>query len=197
MATLSELIADVYTITNRPDLVAETALAVKKATLKAHHSDFFPKDLYETGIQWATPAYIQSLDYRTLIPRWRQIKFLRKYDNTGSAAGDFFTILTPDETLDSYSVAKEDIAYLAGEMYEIRSSTQDQYMLVGCYRHPDIATSTFSSWIALDHPYAIIYEAAATIFGTIGWNEEAQRLRQTEVAEQFGELKMELTVKGY
>jgi hypothetical protein len=195
MATLNELIADVYTITNRPDLVAETLLAVKKATLKAHHSDFYDKDVFETGIQWATPAFIQSLDYRTLVPRWRHLKFLRKYDATGETPGDFFTILTPDQTLDSYGVSKENVCYLAGEMIEIRSDEEDQYMLLGCYRHPDITTENFSSWIALDHPYMIVYEAAASIFKTIGFDEQVAAMRQ-EIAEQFVSLKMELALKG-
>jgi hypothetical protein len=195
MATLTELIADVYVATNRPDLVADTLLAVKKATLKAHHSDFFPKDAFETGIQWATPAFLQSLEYRTLVPRWRAPKFLRKYDSTGDTPGDFFTFLTPEQTLDSYSVQKEDICYVAGELIEIKSSTEDQYMLLGCYRHPDITEATFSSWIALDHPYLIVYEAAATVLKTIGKAEEATAMKQ-EVAEQYATLKMELALIG-
>lgn len=195
MATLNELIADVYTVTNRPDLVADTLLAVKKATLKAHHSDFYPKDLFETGIQWATPDFLQSLDYRTLVPRWRHLKFLRKYDDTGSTPRDFFTILTPDQTLDSYNVSRENVCYLAGEFIEIRSDTEDAYMLLGCFLHPDITEATFSSWIALDHPYAIIYEAAATIFKTIGFDEQATAMR-AEVGEQYMALRMELALKG-
>ena len=195
MATLSELIADTYVVTNRPDLVADTLLAVKKATLKAHHSDFYAKDVFETGIQWATPGYFQSLEYRTLVPRWRQMKFLRKYDATGETPGDFFTILTPDQSLDSYGIAKENICYLAGEMIEIRSDTEDEYMLLGCYRHPDITEANFSSWIALDHPYLIVYEAAATILKAIGKAEDATALRQ-EVAEQASALKMELALTG-
>jgi len=65
MATFAELVADVYIATNRPDLVTQTALAVKVATLKAHQTDFYPKDIFETGIQWNPVAYVQSLSYRT------------------------------------------------------------------------------------------------------------------------------------
>ena len=52
MASFTSLLNDVYTITNRPDLIAETKLAVKQATLKMHQSDYYPKDLFETGIAW-------------------------------------------------------------------------------------------------------------------------------------------------
>ena len=192
MATFSELVADVYVITNRPDLVAETKLAVRMATLKAHQSDFYPKDLYETGINWTDPDYIQSLDYRTLVPRWRAFKYLRKYSN--NVPGEFFSILTPEQTLDRYSINKDNICYIAGEMLEIRSSTADSYMILACYLNPITDENTFSSWIALDHPYAIVYEAARTIFKQIGWDEQAAQVRQ-EVGEQYQILKQE--VVGY
>lgn len=196
MATFAELVSDVKLITNRPDLDDETKMAVRVATLKAHHSDYYPKDLFETGITWNTPAYTQSFEYRTLIPRWRALKFLRKYDATGSTAGIPFTLLTPDEIFDSYGIERENVCYLAGENLEIKSSTQDDNMLIGCYRHPDTSEATYSSWIALDHPYAIVFDAAATIFRNIGFDEQAAQMAR-QIAEQYQELKMEITGGGY
>jgi hypothetical protein len=193
MASFAELVSDAYLLTNRPDLVNETKLAVKAATLKAHQSDFYPKDLYEIGISWPTPDYIQSIEYRTLVPRWRAFKYLRKY-TSGSPAG-FIKLLTPEMTLDRYSINKEDVCYLAGEMLEIRSSTQDVNMILACYINPIIDENTFSSWIALDHPYAIVYEAARSIFKQIGWDEQAASIKQ-EVAEQYQILKQEITAYG-
>jgi hypothetical protein len=192
MATFAELVSDVYTLTNRPDLVAETKLAVKAATLKAHQSDFYPKDLFETGITWSEPAYIQSIDYRALVPRWRAFKYLRKYSN--GMPGDFIKMLTPEQVLDSYGYQKADICYIAGEMLEIRSSTEDAYMIIACYVNPNTDENNFSSWIALDHPYAISYEAARSIFKQIGFDEQASSIRQ-EVMEQYQILKQE--VVGY
>ena len=196
MATFAELVADVKTLTNRPDLDSEIKLAVKKATLKAHHSDFYPKDLYEVGITWATPAYTQSLEYRTLIPRFRAIKWLRKTESATADPGAFLTLVTPEQVLDSYSLARSDIFYLAGEQLEIKSSTQDDFMLLGCYLHPDITENGYSSWIALDHPFLIEYEATAAIFKQIGFDEQAAQIRQ-EVAEQYAELKLEITAGGF
>lgn len=193
MASFAELLSDTYIITNHPNLVNETKLAVKAATLKAHQSDFFPKDLYEVGINWTTPDYIQSLDYRTLIPRWRAFKYLRKY--TSGAPGDFISLLTPEQTLDRYAINREDVCYVAGEMLEIRSSTQDDYMILSCYINPIVDENAYSSWIALDHPYAIVYEAARSIFKQIGWDEQAAQIRQ-EVAEQYQILKQEVTAYG-
>lgn len=193
MATFAELTSDVYAITNRPDLVSETRLAIKAATLKAHHSDYYPKDLYETGISWDNVGYIQTLDYRRLVPRWRAFKYLRKYTNGNP--GEFFKLLTPEMTLDSYSVNKENVCYLAGDSLEIRSSSHDSYMLLACYIHPQLDPADFKSWIALDHPYAIVYEAARSVFKQIGWDEQAAQIKQ-EVAEQYQILKQEVTAYG-
>lgn len=192
MATFAELVSDVHTITNRPDLVTETKLAVRVATLKAHQSDFFPKDMYEVGIQWPTPDYIQSIEYRALIPRWRAFKYLRKYTN--NTPGVLFTLLTPEQVLDRYGLQKSDICYIAGEMLEIKSSSQDTNMILACYINPVLDENAFSSWIALDHPYAIVYEAARTVFKQIGFDEQATQIRQ-EVMEQYQILKQE--VVGY
>lgn len=192
MATFAELVSDVYVLTNRPYLVDETKLAVKMATLKAHQSDYYPKDLHEVGISWSEPAYIQSIEYRTLLPRWRAFKYLRKYYNDAPAG--FFTLLTPEMTLDRYGCNKENVCYIAGEMLEIRSDTQDSNMILGCYLNPITDENTYTSWIALDHPYAIIFEAARIIFRQVGSVDESNSMRQ-EVAEQYQILKQE--VVGY
>ncbi len=181
MASLNSLMTDVFTITNRPDLIAETKLAVKQATLKMHHVDYFPKDLHETGLSWNPADFVQSLAYKTLIPRWRTFKYLRKYAD--SRATDFFQLLTVEETLDRYAANKENVCYIAGDQLEIRSSTQDAYMLLGCYLHPDLTDDGYSSWIADEHPYAIINDAAASVFKMIGFDEQAAYLKQNVVEQ--------------
>lgn len=194
MATFSELCADVYTITNRPDLVAETKLAVRQATLKMHQSDFYPKDMAETGIVFDTSKTKQSLTYRDIFPRWRAFKYLRKYSDGNPGA--FLTLLSPEESLDRYAVNKEDICYIAGEQIEIRSSTDLQYAILGCYVNPIITEADFSSWIAVEQPFAIVFDAAALVFKSIGWDEQASMMKQ-QVGEQVAILKQQITGVGY
>lgn len=172
MATFTELLADVYTLTNRPDLVNETKLAVKAATLKAHQSDYYYKDLLETGVSFSSAAYVQGLEYRTILPRFRSLKYIRKTDVNGTP-GKILDPIAPALVLDVYGIAREDVYYAAGELIQIKSSTELQYILLGCYLNPDVAESTYSSWVALDHPYYIVYEAAITIFKAIGQDEQA------------------------
>lgn len=187
MATFAELCADVYTLTNRPDLVSETKLAVKAATLKAHQLDFFYKDIYEVGVQFDTSDYVQALEYRTISPRYRALKYIRKTDVSGTP-GDFLSVITPAMSLDKYGHQRDDICYAAGEVIQIKSSTSLQYILFGCYRNPDITENSYSSWIAVDHPYCIVYEAAASVFKLTG-DDEKSTVYKKLVDEQFMMLK--------
>ena len=195
--TLAELIQEVYTLTARSDRVDETASAIKSATLKAHQSDYYYKDLYEVGVDFGTPSFLQSLDYRTLIPKWRSVKYLRKYDLSTLTPGTFLTLLPPELIMDRYEVEKSNIYYAAGAYINIKSDTLEQGYLVGCYVNPDITTSGYNSWVALDHPYAIIFDAAATVFKAIGKDEEAAAYRGL-VAEQISMLRSSnITANGY
>jgi hypothetical protein len=66
MATFSELCSEVHTLTNRPDLVNETKLAVKAATLKLHQKDFFYKDISEQGVSFS-PSQISRSEVHSQI----------------------------------------------------------------------------------------------------------------------------------
>lgn len=195
--SLTSLVADVYTLTNRPDLVGETTLAVKNATLKAHNTDYYYKDLFETGIKFDFSQLQQSLEYKTLVPLWRAIKYLRKYyfDSNGTTGtpGDFLALITPDQVLDSYQINRENVFYVAGLELQIRSSDEQQYYLLGCYVRPDVTDAKYASWIADEQPAAITYEAAATVFKTIGYDEQAATYKQM-VADEYAQLKITNTV---
>lgn len=187
--TLTELIAEVYTLTGRPDRVAETSLAIRAATLKAHHSDYYYKDMFEVGLAFDASLAVQELDYRSIIPLWRSLKYLRKYDFVNNVPGTVLRVIVPEEIFDAYSLEKSNICYVGGYYVQIKSSDPQQYYILGCYLSPNVTTASYSSWIALDHPYVIVMDAAATVFKSIGKDEEAAAYR-TLVAEQILMLKM-------
>lgn len=197
MANLTDMLNEVYTLTNRPELVAETTLAVKQATLKAHMTDFYSKDIHEVRITTDTTDYIHGIDIFSIISNFRSLKYLRKYDLANTAVGAFLEILEPEEILDPYGRDKTDVAYIAGRVIEIKSSTEIDNLILGCYVLPVITTSGYASWIADLYPYAIIMEAARTVFKTIGYDEQARSYEQL-VAEQYILLKMSaLSDVGY
>jgi len=187
--TFTELLDAVYTITGRSDLVDLTKLAVKAATLKAHKTDFYSKDIYETPIQFDETDYVHSLDIISLIPNYRALKYMRKYDTSAAEVGDFITVITPEEVLDKYNRALQDVCYVAGRVIEIKSSTEFNTILIGCYVSPIVTESGYSSWVADLHPYAIVFEAARFVFGSIAMQEEARNM-QAQAAEEYAELKI-------
>lgn len=176
--TLNELRDEVYTITGRPDMTARTVLAVRSATLKLHQMDFFAKDLFETGITFASPSYLQQLEYRPILPRWRALKYIRKTDVTQADNLPFLAVVTPEQITDAYGCNRNDICYMGADVINIRSSTELQYILLGCYLQPDVTELGYSSWIALEFPYAIAYEAAAEVFKATGRTEEYTAYRE-------------------
>lgn len=194
--TLTELQQEVYTITNRPDLVAETLLAVRQSTLALHQNDYYWKDLKEHGISFPEPAYLQELQFRPIIPRFRALKYLRKSDATGVGLA-FIHIVQPESVLDEYSINRNDVCYAAGDSIEIRSSTQLQYALLGYYENPNISVTGYTSWIASDHPYAIVFEAAEKVFKMIGKSEEfaAYKLLRDEEVRRL--MISNVQVNGY
>jgi|WetSurMetagenome_2_1015567.scaffolds.fasta_scaffold770774_1 hypothetical protein len=198
MATFTELCNDVYTITNRPELIDETKLAVKAATLTLHHTDFYYRDLLDSSIQFTSSEYVQQFDIKNLFPRFRALKYIRRFDNSGSGTtAELYKILTPTEVIDSYGNNRMGVAYVAGTMVNIKSSNLLQYAIIGMYLNPDITETGFTSWIATDHPYAIVYEAARLVFKQTGFDEQAAAFDKM-VAEQVAEIRMSnIQAEGY
>ena len=195
--TFDELVAEVYLITNRPDLVGETKSAVRAATLKAHQSDFYSKDIFETGVEFDTASYKQSLDYVTLLSNFRAFKYFRRVTDENDDAGTFFQIITPEEILDSYGTGRTDIAYVAGRVLEIRSSVKFSKALLGCYVTPIVREGAYLSWVAEQFPFAIVYEAARVVFRAIGYDEQSAAFTQL-LAEEYQLIKISaLTDVGY
>jgi len=169
---LAELQTEVYAITNRPDLADRTLSAIRSATLFLHQKDFYWKDLKEQGIVFNTEGYLQQFEYRSLFPRFRSISYTRKTDINLYDQGEIFDIIQPTNVVDDYRANRTNVCYAAGAVLQYRSSTSFQYAILGFYENPDITLATYTSWIALDHPFAIVYRAAAQIFKSIGNTEE-------------------------
>lgn len=197
----ADIVNTVYTYTNRPDRVGETAAAVTAATLWAHHSDFYYKDLVEVPASFASLQYLQQIPL-SFFTNFRALKYIRKYyPGTGPnnppnqdqspnnlpplygmyydpgcnlPDGRFFKVLTPDEVLDSYHINKIDVAYIAGQTVQVRSGDYFQYLLCGYYAHPVASSVGYNSWVANEYPDVIAFRAAEIVLKAIGFDESAQ-----------------------
>ncbi len=188
-AIFDELLEEVFLITNRRDFVAETKSALKAATLKAHKTDFYSKDIHETGVEFGSSDFRQSLDYPALITNFRAFKYFRRVEDENDDTGIFIDIITVDEVLDAYGINKTDIAYVAGRTLEIRSLVEFKFALLGAYVLPIVREEDYISWVAEQFPFAIIYEAARVILTMIGKAEEA-RFYLSLTREAYQELRL-------
>ena len=171
--TLEELKAEVVTKTGRADLADTRILsAIQAATLRAHQSDFYSKDLYETVIVAEAAAYIHQFDYIQIFSNFRAFSYLRKISTSGEAGG-FIEVITPREVLNEWGEDRLDVAYVAGRNLNVRSSTLLTKVIAGVYVNPIVSAASYSSWIADLYPWAIIFDAARMVFKGIGKDQEA------------------------
>lgn len=172
------LLADIFNLTNRPDLEVETELALKTATRSAHHSDFYNRDLVTNLVQLPNGTYQVQLDVANLFPRLRGIDTIVPTDVNFAAISDQnnqIEILEIGDIRDSDGVLRNNIAYLAGTSLNIRTAIQVYGFIVGWYRSPSALRTQYDSWIAQLFPDAIIYWAAAIVLNTNGNEDKANR----------------------
>jgi|SRR5690554_3396613 len=184
-----ELVAEVVDITKRPDKVTSIESAVKTATLKAHHSDYFFNDLVEVAVEFDEPRFIQTFDPKQVVPRYRQAKYMRVWEgDINGYPKDFLEHIQVEAALDNYGYTRTNVFYMAGQFLQIRGAMPVEKVLFGCYVHPLVTPSeNYNSWIADEYPGAIVYEAARTIFLQIGYQEQSRSM-QALVSEQYAAL---------
>lgn len=188
----TELCDEVKLLTRRPDLTERIESAVRAATLKAHHSDFYYKDIYEQSVEFAEELYIQNFQPTDIFPAFRKAKYIRVWvgDGTNGYPGQFFTPIQVENSLDAYDCIKTNVFYQAGQLLQMRGTCPILRVLFGAYLHPTITPAiSYCSWIAVEMPWAIIYEAARVIFKSIGNDRETAEMN-TLAAEQYTLLRM-------
>lgn len=184
--TFQELVDEVTSITKRPDKVAAIESSVKAATLKAHQSDYYFNDLIEVAVEFDAARYIQTFDPKDVVPRYRQSKYMRIWEgDINGYAKNFLEHIQIEAALDNYGYIKTDVFYMAGAFLQIRGTSPVSKVLFGAYQHPLIVpAASYSSWIANEYPWAIIYEAARVLFLQIGFQEQSASMRSL-VQEEF------------
>ncbi|MNT03697.1 hypothetical protein D3C72_1382440 [compost metagenome] len=178
-------------IVKRPDLTDRVESQVRASTLKMHHSDFYYRDLVEVSVEFSEELFIQNFIPTEVVPKFRKVKYIRIWrGNADGMPGQFLTPIQIENSNDAYGYIKENVFYMAGQMLQVRTSTALKRILFGAYVHPTITPdNAYTSWIADEYPFAIIYEAARAIFRSIGFQEQANEYAQL-AGEVLGEIKL-------
>lgn len=218
MATLTSLSTDVYTITNRPDLAAETRVALRKAIFKFHTAETFSRDLNTVRLQMALYTPVIAGQYRwafdlqdaDLFPRFRRLfalnyppDLLNRPSNVPAPLIDGWarlgpdqrkiTVISSDNLFDNYRSERAQYAYIAGSALNIKLAWAMDYIDVQYYKWPTVPPlntpdGTITSWICDQFPDCVIEEACGTVFKMIGKDDESSRY-QTLFQENLAMLK--------
>lgn len=179
-----ELCQAVFVITNRPELLAETQLAIQKATLKFHMLDFWKRDRFEKTLPFTAASSVQ-IDISAQFERFRKfgtlapfdpvgLKILPCYDQvTGNARG--LKEIEPDRLFDNYSTDRVDVFYMSGTGLNIRFASGQSAIYASWYKYPLVAPNNFNSWIADMYWPIIVEQAAGEILIALGQIEDANR----------------------
>ena len=189
MTAFSDLRDLVYAITNRPDLVAQTGVALRRAIIKEHSARDYARDIVVASatLTQANPNLfrytIDTTGGSTIwYPRLRKINILREipttlnpayYTNVGFWGEVEFKELNPDNIWDGYGRERVNYYYRHGVLIDLVASRQVD--IVGCtYYALPILTSeaAYTDWMADLYPYALADHAAAQIFRLIGKSDE-------------------------
>lgn len=201
MTTYAQLVDSVVAITNRPSLISEMRVAIRKSIFKFHQADTYKRDLQivpldmslypSTNFRWQIDVSNQSV-----FPRYRKYSFLRipptSYPSPASSfpldypwgipKSPDFTPVAADNIFDDYRVERANYFYQAGMSLNVRATFQPQFLELGYYSYPGFTVLedniAIISWIADQYPDCIAEEAASTIFKMIGKDDESQRYAQ-------------------
>jgi hypothetical protein len=184
MTTFADIEALVLEHTKRPDISGTTSGAIRTATLRAHHVDFFPRDLAE-GVLTYTPSST-ALSYSfpnlsLLLPRVRSLKFVQGLDAVTATPVEDLEFREIDDLYDSDGNRRQHTYTLVGDTLRIFPQLATGTATAFYYQNPNVKGLEYSSWIADTYPDELSQWAAAVVFARTGFTEMATEFQRTYV----------------
>jgi hypothetical protein len=176
MTTLADMETLVLAHTRRPDIPDTTAGAIRTATLRAHHVDFFPRDLAEGPLLYtplSTAQYYSFDNVSTLLPRVRSVKFIRGIDSATAAPVEDLEYREIDDLYDSCGNRRLSTYTLVGDTLRMYPQRATGSANVYYFSNPNVNGLEYSSWIADTYPDELSQWAAAIVFARTGFTEMA------------------------
>jgi hypothetical protein len=184
------IVEDVVSLTNRPDLAAEIAIAVRTATLSVHSCAAFPRDLVTQLVKIPNPSFQFSIDAQSQFPRMRGLSSVRPLDEQFNPVDTTqIEVVEIGDVFDPvYGFVKNNVAFLSGTNVNIKTDIASYGALVTYFQLPLIRREQYNSWIAQMAPDAIVMVAASLAFSTTGNEEKAASYMRTFEARLRPEL---------
>lgn len=184
MTTFAKLESLVVAQTRRPEIPAVTQAAIRTATMRAHHTDFFPKDVAVGTITYSPNSAIfrDFADVSSTLTRLRSIKSLQGLEAVSMAPVESFEYRELDDVYDAEGNRRPSIYNIIGDTLRIYPQTQTGLVQVYYYQNPSVTEDIYYSWIADMYPDELAAWAAAIVFARTGFAEMAQEFQRNHIA---------------
>lgn len=183
MTTFADLRTLTIELTKRPELVALTESAIRTATLRAHHTDFFRKDLAQGVLNYTVvaDAYFYNFPNLTdLLPRLRTMKNVYGVTAQGHQI-EQLEYRESDDLYDSDGNYRRYVYTLIGDTLRIYPDIPTGIIHVYHFTNPDVSTGGYASWIANVYPDDLAGWAAAIVMARTGFLELAKHYQDAYV----------------
>ena len=163
----TEVVAEVVSITKRPDKIADIRREVNKAINFCCLETNFANDFFEQELAVDSNSYNLTIDLLNDLTRFRKFIYIRPVDRTA--------MLCHINPAQAFKGGKErkDSYYVASSTAVIRLSAPTSSLIIGYMQYPPVLTDDSPDfWLLAISPYMVIDLAAAMVFKNIGNNEE-------------------------
>lgn len=182
----NEALAQVISITARPDKVIEATVAINAAISKCSVRASFAKDLVEASLPIDNTLYGDTLQFDNVTPtplvtRFRKFKYVKP---TGVLY--YLKPIGADQVFTPGFNMQKDRYYVGGNNITYTLSALADFLEVGYYQFPITldATTNTEHWMLDIMPYVIIDLACARIFKGIG-DDSSARMHMMSGEEDF------------
>lgn len=183
----TEAVAEVLTITKRPDKTADAQLAVNAAISFFTLKGSFSQDLVESTIAIDPAEYGDTISISSLT-RFRRFKYVK-----APGVLSYLKYLDSDKVFTPSSQMQKNCYYLAGTNMTYILSALAASLEIGYYQYPAVLSGTNTHWLLDISPYTIIDKAAARVFKQVG-DDASFRLYEATAMDSFKVLQNELAL---
>jgi hypothetical protein len=184
MTTFAELETLVVAQTRRPEIPAITKAAIKSATLRAHHADFFPRDLSITRLNYTPLSTAVLYDFPNIhasLTRLRTIQHIEGIDAVTSTPVENLEYRTADDLYDADGNRRPSVYTLLGATLRLYPLQATGAVNVFFFQNPNVAEADYASWIADTYEEELAMWAAAIVFSRTGFVEMAAQYNETHI----------------
>jgi hypothetical protein len=167
-----------------------TQAAIRAATLRAHHVDFFKRDLATNSLSYTVSSTAYLYDFANIsssLARLRSIQLVQGVDNVTYTPVENFEYREISDLYDNDGNRREHMYTLLGNTLRLYPSLATGLISVYYFQNPVVSSVGYSSWIADDYPDELAMWAAAIVFARTGFAEMAADFQKTHI-QSFKEM---------